>query len=66
METFQDSVQPQESVTHDFGEHTVTVSTITVEDMGRDFIASDLPTAQTQPRKTDNKITAENHKQATK
>ncbi len=33
----EDLVQP-ESITHDFGQHTVTVSTITDEDMGRDFL----------------------------
>ena len=32
------------SVTHDFGEHTVTVSTITDEDMGRDFLTCTHPT----------------------
>ncbi|XP_028395579.1 nucleolar protein 12-like [Dendronephthya gigantea] len=66
MEDFQDSIQPQESITHDFGEHTVTVSTITDEDMGRDYIATGLPATLDKPKETDTKITSDNQKQATK
>jgi hypothetical protein len=40
----EDLVEQPESVTHDFGQHTVTVSTITDEDMGRDFVICARPT----------------------
>ncbi|CAB4011639.1 Hypothetical predicted protein [Paramuricea clavata] len=61
----EDLVEKPESVTHDFGQHTVTVSTITDEDMGRDFVTCAHPT-EVQSKTTENRITSENHKQTTK
>ena len=60
-ESDEDVTEQPGSVIHDFGEHTVTVSTITDEDMGRDFLTCTHPT-QHKPKTTENRIPIVNHK----